>query len=104
MGLIGNNIANDPYDRMLRMPMLEMEQAATLGDAGDVLLVDPTQYMLADKGGFQGAISIHVRFVNDEVVFRFIYRVDGEPIPASAITPFKGSDTRSPFVTMEART
>lgn len=104
VGLMGTNIANEPFDRLLRMPVLEMEQAATLGDAGDLILFDPSQYVLADKGSIQGAVSIHVRFTNDEIVFRFVYRVDGQPIPSSAITPFKGADTRSPMVTLAART
>lgn len=33
-----------------------------------------------DKGGVSQASSIHVRFLYDEQVFRFIYRVDGQPI------------------------
>lgn len=103
VGLLGGNVANEPYARMTGMPVLELEQSPTLGDAGDVMLVDPRQYMLVDKGGMQGAVSIHVKFVEDEVVFRFIYRVDGQPIPASAVTPYKGAQDRSPFVALGAR-
>ena len=51
-----------------------------------------SQYILIDKGGVQSASSIHVRFVNDETVFRFVYRVDGLPIWQSPLTPFKGSE------------
>ncbi len=103
IGLMGTTIADDPFDRIFRMPVLEMEQAATIGDVGDIMLFDPTQYILADKGNIQGAVSIHVRFLNDEVVFRFIYRVDGQPVPASPITPFKGADSLSPIVALAAR-
>jgi HK97 family phage major capsid protein len=104
VGLLGGNAALMPYEQLLGMRLLEMEQASTLGDLGDVMLLDPSQYMWIDKGGVQSAVSIHVKFVEDEVVFRFIYRCDGQPIPNSAITPYKGANTRSPFVTLQART
>ena len=100
---MGTSVSDDPFDRSFRMPVLEMEQAATIGDLGDIILFAPRQYILADKGDIQGAVSIHVRFINDEVVFRFIYRVDGQPIPASAVKPFKGTDDRSPMVALAAR-
>ncbi len=104
VGLLGNDVSQGPNQRLLNMTLLEMEQAATLGDLGDLMLLDPRQYVWVDKGGVQSAVSIHVKFVEDEVVYRFIYRCDGQPIPASAVTPFKGALNRSPFVTLQART
>jgi HK97 family phage major capsid protein len=84
-------------------PVITIEQCAALGDAGDIILADFGEYMLADKGGVQMASSMHVMFTTDEMVFRFIYRVDGQPIWNSALTPFKGAGTLSPFVTLAAR-
>lgn len=84
-------------------PTLAIEQAATLGTVGDLILADLSQYLLIDKGGVQQASSIHVRFVNAEQTFRFIYRIDGQPLWRSAVTPFKGSATQSPFVTLDTR-
>jgi hypothetical protein len=49
------------------------------------------------------AMSIHVRFVYDESVFRFVMRVDGQPTLASALTPFKGTDALSHFVAIQTR-
>jgi hypothetical protein len=51
----------------------------------------------------QRAVSVHVRFLYDEQVFKFTYRVDGQPIWSSALTPFKGSNTLSPFVALQTR-
>jgi hypothetical protein len=48
-------------------------------------------------------MSVHVAFLTDESIFRFIYRVDGQPIWNAALTPFKGSNTLSPFVVLAAR-
>jgi len=51
----------------------------------------------------QAASSVHVKFIYDEMTFRTTYRVDGQPAWKSPITPFKSSNTLSPFVTLQAR-
>jgi HK97 family phage major capsid protein len=97
-------LSGQPYGTLFGRPVIPIEQCQTLGDKGDIILTDLSQYILIDKGGIQSASSIHVRFVNDESVFRFVYRVDGQPIWHSALTPFTGSaNTVSPFVTLDAR-
>ncbi len=87
------------------IPLLYMEQCQALGTAGDLILMDPSTYLISDKAnvGIQSDVSIHVRFVYDESVFRFVYRCDGQPEYASAITPFKGSDTESPYICIATR-
>jgi len=42
-------------------------------------------------------------FLSDEQVFRFVIRVDGQPSLAAPLTPFKGTNTTGPFVTLDAR-
>lgn len=84
-------------------PVIPVEYAATLGTAGDIQFVDLSQYLLIDKGGVEGQSSIHVRFLYDETCFRFIYRANGMPIWNSALTPYKGTNTLSPFVALETR-
>jgi len=97
-------LSAQPYGTLFGRPVIPIEQCATLGDKGDIVLADMSQYVLIEKGGIQSASSIHVRFVNDESVFRFVYRVDGQPIWHSPLTPYKGSaNTVSPFITLDAR-
>ncbi|MCE5192091.1 MAG: phage major capsid protein [Actinomycetia bacterium] len=96
-------LADSPYGRLKGRPVVPIEQCAALGDAGDIILADLGQYQLADKGGVQMASSMHVEFLTDQMVFRFIYRVDGQPLWHSALTPYKGAGTLSPFVTLAAR-
>jgi len=84
-------------------PVMVMEQCDALGDVGDINLVDPGMYYLATKGGMKFASSMHVQFLTDEMTFRVTYRVDGKPALDSAITPYKGSATLSPFVGLAAR-
>ena len=97
-------LSSQPYGTLFGRPVIPIEQCATLGTTGDIVLADMSQYLLIDKGGVQSASSIHVRFVNDESVFRFVYRVDGQPIWHSPLTPYKGSsNTVSPFITLATR-
>lgn len=97
-------LSGQPYGTLFGRPVIPIEQCATLGDLGDIILADLSQYILIDKGGIQSASSIHLKFDYDETVFRFVYRVDGQPAWQSALTPYKGtSNTVSPFVTLAAR-
>lgn len=92
-----------PQQQLYGRDMMTMEQCATLGDKGDIMLFDPKEYMMIDKGGIQAAVSIHVQFIYDEQTFRWTYRYDSAPLRNSPLTPYKGSATRSPFVTLDAR-
>lgn len=95
--------ANAPFGTLLGRPVLPVEYCATLGTSGDILLVDLMQYLMIDKGGLQKASSMHVRFINDEMTFRFIFRVDGQPAWNKAMTPFKGTVTQSPYLSLATR-
>lgn len=92
-----------PYDMMYGRPVLPIEQAKTIGTKGDITLADLSQYLLIDKGGINSAVSVHVRFLYDEQVFRFTYRVNGMPTWATTLTPANGTNTTSPFVALETR-
>jgi HK97 family phage major capsid protein len=91
------------FGSLFGRPVIPVEYAATLGDAGDISLVDLSQYIWVDKGTPQAASSIHVRFINDEMTFRFTWRVDGQPAWNSALTPFQGTLTLSPYVSLAER-
>lgn len=92
-----------PFGMILGRPITPIEQCETLGTVGDIILGDFSQYLTIDKGGVQQASSIHVAFLTDEEVFRWILRFDGQPIRNSALTPYKGTNTTSPFVTLATR-
>lgn len=84
-------------------PVIAVEYAETVGTQGDIALVDLKKYRLIRKGGVQQASSMHVRFTTGEQTFRAFYRVDGQPVPRAALTPFKGSATLSPFIVLDTR-
>jgi HK97 family phage major capsid protein len=96
-------VSGQPYGTLFGRPVIPIEQCATLGTVGDIIFADLGGYILAEKGGIQSDMSIHVQFKYDESVFRFVMRVDGQPERASALTPYKGSDTLSHFVALATR-
>lgn len=96
-----------PYGMLFGRPVIETEYNPGLGTNGALLLASPSQYALIQKSGVQAASSIHVKFVEDETAFRFVYRVDGQPIWASPVTAYASTAadfTISPFVQLGAST
>ena len=91
------------WGRMLGRPVIPVEYCATLGTPGDILLLDLTQYVMGDKGAPEAASSIHVRFLTDETTFRFVYRVDGQPVWKKPLTPKNGVNLLSPFIRLAVR-
>jgi HK97 family phage major capsid protein len=100
------SLPNSPSGTLLGRPVVETEFNASLGNVGDIVLADMSQYVMIDKD-VQAASSIHVQFVTDQVAFRFVYRCDGQPKIAAPLTPYQGAgggaDTLSPFVALAAR-
>ena len=84
------------------LAVIAVEQASALGATGDIVLADLSQYGIV-TAGIRGHLSVDVKYLSDESVFRFVMRVAGRPLWASAITPYQGGATRSPFVTLAAR-
>jgi HK97 family phage major capsid protein len=91
------------YGMLLGRPVIPTEHNATLGTPGDIILADLSQYIMIDKGAPQAASSLHVRFLNDEMTFRFTYRVDGQSAWNKPLTPKNGQNTLSPFITLDTR-
>ena len=98
-------VTGSPMQTLLGRPLILTEHCQTLGTVGDLLLADFGQYLVGQKagGGVSTASSIHLKFVEDEVAFRFTIRIDGQPWMPSAITPKHGSNTLSSFVACATR-
>jgi HK97 family phage major capsid protein len=88
---------------LLGRPCYVIEQCQTLGTAGDIILADLQQYLMIKKDGLQTASSQHVRFLSDEMTYRWIYRTQGQSWFKSAITPYSGTNTLSPWVVLQTR-
>jgi HK97 family phage major capsid protein len=98
-----SNVQSGPVFTIFGRPLVFIEHAETLGTAGDIMFLDLDQYMFIDKGGIQSAQSIHLKFDYNETAFRWIYRCDGQPLWTSALTPYKGTNTVSPYISLAVR-
>lgn len=99
-----NSISGAPYGTIKGRPVVMVEAASTVGDIGDLMLIDWTQYLTVTKGEqIRTDVSIHLFFDQDIQAFRFIFRMTGQPLWGSTITPENGSNTRSWAVALETR-
>lgn len=83
------------YATYKNIPIIPVEYCAALGTSGDIILVNLGEYLLIDKGSVDAAVSMHVAFLTDESVYRFMYRVDGQLSWNAAMTPKSGGSTLS---------
>lgn len=97
-----NSAVYAPAGTLLGRPVIPIEHCPTLGTKGDIIFADMTQYVTLYKE-IGAAMSMHLKFDTDDNAFRFIFRFDGEPWWPAALTPFKGSNTVSPFVCLQTR-
>lgn len=102
--LPGNITAGAP-NTLDGAPAYATEHCEALGDAGDIVRGDFSQYLLATKGTIKTAMSIHLRFDYDEVAFKSTFRVDGRPAWEQSLRPRKGATAKreSPWVKLAAR-
>jgi HK97 family phage major capsid protein len=100
-----NGLADSPYGTLMGRPVVPVEACSTLGDKGDIIFADLTQYWALTKGSdVRSDVSMHLYFDQGLTSFRFTFRVNGQPAWGSTVTPENGSATRSPFVTVAERT
>lgn len=84
-------------------PIIETEFSAALGTEGDIMLADMSQYLLwSEVGGPKESVNMYLYWLTDETAVRFVARFDGKPNIAAPLTPYKGTLTHSPFVTLLA--
>lgn len=94
---------NQPFGTMLGSYVVPVEWAAAAGSLGDISLADPSQFVLTQREGIQAAFSLHVKFATDECAFRFTWRVNGQPLWNTPVTPLNGTNAVSPFIALAAR-
>ncbi len=91
-----------PMGYLLGRPIVVSQVCQTLGDAGDIQLVDFGQYVTISKGP-EYAESMHLFFDADAMAIRLTFRMDGQPWMSAPVSPANGATTLSPFVQLAAR-
>lgn len=89
--------------RVLNKPVLFEDSCPALGEKGDIMLIDPTQYILLTKGAIKQDWSIHVEFLTDQSCFRVVFRCNGAPKVNAPVKIKNSAKPRSPFVLLGAR-
>jgi HK97 family phage major capsid protein len=97
------NVAEAPQRRLKGLPLQTVEYCQTLGTTGDIILANLGFVALGVQGGLEEDISIHVRFLWDETAFRFVFRVDAQPMLSQALAPYHGTATLSAYIALAAR-
>ena len=97
-------LSNSQYGMLLGRPVIPHQVCETVGDVGDIMLVDFSQYLaLVKAGGVKSQTSIHLWFDQDLTAFKFTLRMGGQPWWNSTVAARDGSQVSSPFVALAAR-
>jgi HK97 family phage major capsid protein len=85
---------------LFNLPIMVTEKVPTLGTRGDVMLIDPSLYVIGDRMQIEVAASEHVNFLKNQMTWRVVERVDGQPWVDKPITLQDAASTVSPFVVL----
>lgn len=93
-----------PGGMLLGQPIIFSEHADTVGDKGDLILINPAGYhAIRRTDAPEFASSIHLYFDYGMTAFRWTFEIGGQPFLSAPVTPAKSSSTKSHFVTLDAR-
>jgi HK97 family phage major capsid protein len=90
-----------PLGTLFGLPVFVTEKVPVLGTKGDLILIDPTLYIIGDRGELAIDISPYASlsmWQKNQSVIRIVKRVDGQPAFSAAVTLADGSTQVSPFV------
>lgn len=97
-------LSSSGYSTLKGRPVVPVEACSTVGDVGDIILVDLTQYLALTKGSdIKTDVSMHLFFDQGLQAYRFTFRVNGQPWWGNSIAPQFGNATRSWAVSLAAR-
>jgi HK97 family phage major capsid protein len=89
-----------PNWSLLGRPAFPTEKLPALGTKGDLMLVDPSFYVIGDRMQIEVAASEHVNFLKNQMTWRVVERVDGQPWLDKFVTLQDASTQVSPFVAL----
>lgn len=98
-----DGLASSPVGTLKGRPIVPLEYCKTLGTEGDIILADMSSYVAGIQGSVESEMSMHLRFDYNEMAFRWVFAVDGQPSIATPLTPANGTNTLSPFVSLAVR-
>jgi HK97 family phage major capsid protein len=97
---IDQGITKTPNWSLLGRPFFCTEKVPALGTKGDLMLLDPQFYVIGDRQQLEVAASEHVNFLKNQMTWRVVERVDGQPWMEKPVTLQDGNTQVSPFVVL----
>src|SRR5947209_9264809 len=97
---IDQGAAKRPTWSLLGRPFYPTEKVPALGTKGDLMLLDPSFYVIGDRMSIEVAASEHVNFLKNQMTWRVLERIDGQPWMDRPVTLQDGSTQVSPFVVL----
>jgi HK97 family phage major capsid protein len=89
-----------PTWALLGRPAIPTEKLPALGTRGDLVLIDPSLYVIGDRMQIEVAASEHVNFLKNQMTWRVVERVDGQPWLDKPVTLQDATTQVSPFVVL----
>jgi HK97 family phage major capsid protein len=97
---IDQGITKTPTWSLLGRPAFPTEKVPALGTKGDLMLLDPSFYVVGDRMSVEVAASEHVNFLRNQMTWRVVERIDGQPWLDKPITLQDSVTQVSPFVVL----
>lgn len=97
---IDQGAAKAPNWSLLGRPAFPTEKLPALGTKGDLVLIDPSLYVIGDRMQIEVAASEHVNFLKNQMTWRVVERVDGQPWLDKPVTLQDAATQVSPFVVL----
>lgn len=97
---IDQGAAKAPNWSLLGRPAFPTEKLPALGTKGDMILIDPSLYVVGDRMQIEVAASEHVNFLKNQMTWRVVERVDGQPWLDKPVTLQDAATQVSPFVVL----
>ena len=94
------NATNGIPNTLLGRPIYFTDKLPSLGNTGDILLVDPSYYIIGDRQALTIEMSIHNRFEFDQATWRAGMRLDGQMWLNAPVTYQDTVSTVSPAVAL----
>jgi HK97 family phage major capsid protein len=99
---IDQGATKTPVWNLLGRPAFVTEKLPALGTTGDLSIIDPALYVIGDRMQIEVAASEHVNFLKNQMTWRVVERLDGQPWMDKPVTLQDGTTQVSPFVTLHS--
>lgn len=97
---IDQGASKSPQWSLMGAPAVPTEKQPALGTKGDLMLFDPSLYVIGDRMQIEVAASEHVNFLKNQMTWRVVERIDGQPWLDNSITLQDTTTKVSPFVVL----